>query len=163
MRRFLVLAVLSGCATSGAERDAREQQISCLDHGIEMQREAQRQREVLFQWQESAIPCDVRAAYGLDVPANCANIKEGTRKLSTQLSALDLDIEQNRVSCEAWKYRADDLHDERARRAEALSAAAQAYGDALNNVAAIQASAPRRQPTSCSTVMIGNTAQTNCY
>jgi hypothetical protein len=138
MRYVLLLLILSGCGMSQAEQR----------HEAERNAAANVAFHRLDAWQ---LYYDRVCLAPPDVAwTNWCAHRERDREQQAQW-AHENEMQRQRLEAE-----------ENERRRESVGAALNAYGNGLRDAGAIQAQQPVRQPTNCTTILIGNIAQTNC-
>lgn len=171
MRLILLGLVVSGCVTAGQVHEARVAQVSCLDDRIARLKLANVLSENMEQarimesdcWRLYSSEVKVADSAAPTTAASCRSLLATGNGFAEQLAETNAQLSRGDGRCEAAKEKADNLQSQREGQAAAVDAALlgiQATGQARQDAAAVQASAPR--PIHCSSTQSGAQVYTTC-
>lgn len=158
MLRVAALALLcAGCFGHSAARDA---QIDCINREVSVRDHSRQLAAYLDRIGDEIARCDATLVAGIETTegaVRCAHAHEYQQQAARELAQDDRYADEVSRSCVAYRAQADADDEDSRRSRHAIGAALQGLGNGLSAAGQVQ------RPVSCSSLVVGNIVQTNCY
>jgi len=156
---MLLAIAASGCVTSGAVRQARQNHVTCLNQEIAERRDALALSDVRDRYNLYLIDCHYLAARNAHTPESasaCDQLPGDIVTIEKEIAVLDRKVQDQHSTCEIIGANADQLEQKRDAQVDALTAAAVGMQVVGNAYTAAGASAPPyRPPVTCTSMSMG--------